>query len=218
MFYSYQSEKTTTHTAARGPRKISFDGQPQAPEEQVPTTPVEEQVPTAPPAEQAVPISEPAVSEPTAPAGIIFPEPAGHTGPTETETVLAHELKRVNAEYANYRTRVQRDSAAVSGLAVKDTLEKLLPVLDDISAARKYGDLEEGPFASISTKLSAILGDLGLEILGEIGEEFNPEVHEALLRQPNDEIPEDHVAMILRDGYRVGDRLIRAAQVVVSAG
>lgn len=224
MFSSYSSETITVTTtgpasrksgpaeqkpAPRKPVKISFDGQKPAAEPAVPET-VEDAV------ETSAPVSEPAAEAPSEP--VAAPEPAVSSGPTKAEVALANEVKRINAEYANYRARVQRADAAASGLAVKDTLEKLLPVLDDISAARKYGDLEEGPFASISNKLSTVLSDLGLEVLGEIGEEFNPEIHEALIRQPNEEIPEDHVAMILREGYRIGDRLIRAAQVVVSAG
>lgn len=214
MFSSYSSETITVTTTGpeaksetgpvpRKPVKISFDNQ-DAPSEPS----VAETIEDAP--ETPEPVSEPVTEA--------KPEPVAPAGPSKAEAALANEVKRINAEYANYRNRSQRDNAAASGLAVKDTLEKLLPVLDDISAARKYGDLEEGPFASISNKLSAILGDIGLEVLGEIGEEFNPEIHEALIRQPNEEILEDHVAMILREGYRVGDRLIRAAQVVVSAG
>lgn len=219
MFSHYYSETVTTKTTSREP--VDTDGPAEKPNSHAgksgtgkpvkikfnePETGAEATTQAETPEETAVPGPEPK-SEPVVPAG-----------PTPAEAALANEVKRINAEYANYRTRSQRDNAAASSLAVKDTLEKMLPVLDDISAARKYGDLEEGPFASISNKLSSILGDLGLEVLGEIGEEFDPEIHEALLRQPNSEIPEDHVFMILREGYRVGDRLIRAAQVAVSAG
>lgn len=215
MFSHYYSETVTTKTTSREPVDTDSPAEkPQNPAEKSGTgKPVkikfnetEATTQTETPEETAVPGPE-TKSEPVVPAG-----------PTPAEAALANEVKRINAEYANYRNRSQRDNAAASSLAVKDTLEKMLPVLDDISAARKYGDLEEGPFASISNKLSSILGDIGLEVLGEVGEEFDPEIHEALLRQPNSEIPEDHVFMILREGYRVGDRLIRAAQVAVSAG
>lgn len=208
MFYSYEETTTTTRRVPGSkpepttrPRKISFNGQ----------EPEQSQEPQEPQVSEPTPVTEPA--EPSVPAQ--SPVPAG---PTEAETVLANELKRINAEYANYRKRVKRDSETVGTAAVIGVMEKMLPVLDDIVAARKYGDLAEGPFASISTKLAGILGDLGLKSLGAEGEEFNPEIHEALLRQPHADIPEDHIAMVLREGYQSGDRVIRAAQVIVSAG
>ena len=69
----------------------------------------------------------------------------------------------------------------------------LLPVLDDIDAARKHGDLQDGPFASIATKLEELLGKQGVERFGEVGDAFDPNIHEAVLQQPTDEVAEDHV-------------------------
>ena len=97
-----------------------------------------------------------------------------------------------------------------------EMITALLPVLDDIDAARKAGDLEDGPFAAIATKLEDALGKKGLTRIGEVGEVFDPTVHEAVLQQPTDEVEPDHVSMVLRSGFRVGARVVRAAQVAVA--
>ncbi len=131
---------------------------------------------------------------------------------------LRSDLLRLQAEYVNYRKRVERDRAVAGENATISALTALLPVLDDIDAARQHGDLAEGPFASIAAKLEQALTGLGLEIIQETGVPFDPAIHEALMQVPNAEVPEDHVAQILRNGYRKGERMIRAAQVVVSTG
>lgn len=131
---------------------------------------------------------------------------------------LRGDLLRLQAEYVNYRKRVERDRAVAGENATISAISALIPVLDDIEAARQAGDLESGPFASIATKLTAVLGGLGLETISETGVAFDPTIHEALMQVPNAEVPEDHVAQILRNGYRKGERVIRAAQVIVSTG
>ncbi|HXD27758.1 MAG TPA: nucleotide exchange factor GrpE [Arthrobacter sp.] len=137
---------------------------------------------------------------------------------TDVEAELRNDLLRLQAEYVNYRKRVERDREAVRDLAVQSVLSSLLPVLDDLDAARKHGDLEEGPFAAVAKKFDAILAGHGLTRIEETGVAFDPAVHEALMQQPSDEVPEDHVAQVLRIGYQKGERVIRAAQVVVSTG
>lgn len=136
----------------------------------------------------------------------------------DKEAELREDLQRLQAEYVNYRKRVERDREAVRELAVQSVLNNLLPVLDDIDAARAHGDLTDGPFAAIANKLDAVLDGLGLERINEPGAVFDPTVHEALMQQPHPEIPADHVAMVLRAGFRKGDRILRAAQVIVSLG
>ena len=91
-------------------------------------------------------------------------------------------------------------------------------MLDDIDAARAHGDLTEGPFASIANKLDTVLEGLGLQRIAEAGVAFDPNIHEALLQQPHAEIPADHVAQVLRTGFKKGERILRAAQVIVSLG
>ena len=131
---------------------------------------------------------------------------------------LRNDLLRLQAEYVNYRRRVERDRAVAGDNATIAAISSLLPVLDDIEAARQHGDLEGGPFAAIATKLSSALKGLGLEVIDETGVPFDPNVHETLMQQPSAEVPEDHVAQVLRNGYRKGERVLRAAQVIVSTG
>lgn len=138
--------------------------------------------------------------------------------PSEVEAELRNDLLRLQAEYVNYRKRVERDREVVRDNAVQSVLSSLLPVLDDIEAARQHGDLDNGPFAAIASKLNSVLEGLGLERIAEAGVEFDPNVHEALLRQPVENIAADHVGQVLRIGYRKGERVLRAAQVLVSTG
>ena len=136
----------------------------------------------------------------------------------EVVTELRNDLLRLQAEYVNYRKRVERDREVVRDGAVQSVLSSLLPVLDDIDAARQHGDLTDGPFAAIANKLDGVLQAQGLERIDESGVEFDPNVHEALLRQPVEGIDADHVGAILRIGYKKGERILRAAQVMVSTG
>ena len=95
-------------------------------------------------------------------------------------TLLA-DLQRLQAEYVNYKKRVDRDREVIRHTAVGSVVESLLPVLDDIHMARQAGDLAGGPFAAIADKLESTLGRYGVERLGEAGQEFDPNVHEALM-------------------------------------
>lgn len=129
------------------------------------------------------------------------------------------DLQRLQAEYVNYKKRVDRDREVIRHTAVGSVVESLLPVLDDIHMARQAGDLAGGPFAAIADKLEATLGRFGVERLGEAGEEFDPNVHEALMHVEAD-LPEGAtgttVVQVLQPGYRIGDRLVRAARVSVA--
>lgn len=131
---------------------------------------------------------------------------------------LRNDLLRLQAEYVNYRRRVERDRAVAGDNATIAAISSLLPVLDDIEAARQHGDLEGGPFAAIAAKLYSALKGLGLEVIEETNVPFDPNIHETLMQQPSPEVPEDHVAQVLRNGYRKGERVLRAAQVIVSTG
>jgi len=126
------------------------------------------------------------------------------------------DLQRLQAEYVNYRKRVDRDRAAAGEVATARVIEALFPVLDDISAAREHGDLAEGPFAAIATKLEATLGHFGWTSFGEVGEPFNPVLHEALLSQPSATVTEPTVQTVAQPGHRVGERVLRPARVVVA--
>ncbi|NHA68861.1 nucleotide exchange factor GrpE [Phycicoccus flavus] len=144
------------------------------------------------------------------------------------DAVLAAErladLQRLQAEYVNYKRRVDRDRAAVQERAVRDVLESLLGVLDDIHAAREHGDLEGGPFERIADKLEGTLGRYGLTRFGGKGEPFDPQQHEALMHAPwpadDDELPADAsattVVTVLQPGYRAGEQVLRPARVAVA--
>lgn len=204
--YFYSETRTTTTPAQAKGRKIPVNV------EEVPQDISEEQTATEVPAPQEAP----APQEPVTPAE--SPKVKVSSSPSEREAVLAGDIQRLQAEYVNYRKRVERDRDQSRVQAVQSTFEKLLPVLDDISAARKYGDLQEGPFASIANKLDATVKELGFTVIDEVGVAFDPNIHEAVIMQASAEIPVDHIVMVLRNGYVSGDKTIRAAQVMVSAG
>jgi molecular chaperone GrpE len=129
---------------------------------------------------------------------------------------LREDLQRLQAEYVNYRRRVDRDRAVAGEAAVMGVLTSLLPVLDDIDAARAHGDLAGGPFASIAAKLEGILASHGLERIDATGVGFDPSIHQALARQPGERIEVDTVQQVLRAGYRTQGRVLRPAQVIVA--
>lgn len=137
---------------------------------------------------------------------------------SEAEEVieLKNDLLRLQAEYVNYRKRVERDRAVAGQMAVIGVLNALLPVMDDIDAARAHGDLTDGPFAAIAAKLETTLSTYGLERIDAVDVPFDPTVHEALIQQPGADIEIDTVSQVLRNGYRSGERVLRAAQVIVA--
>ena len=153
------------------------------------------------------------------------------TGDAEVhpDTARADQLQddylRLQAEYVNYKRRVDRDLPVHKERAVHDLLESLLPVLDEIHLAEQHGDLPEGsPFRAIADKLEQVLAKQGLERVGVKGEAFDPNVHEALMHGAWDasdpELPSDATATtvvtVLQPGYRAGERVLRAARVAVA--
>lgn len=152
-------------------------------------------------------------------------QPTGEQPAEHPDTVLAAErledLRRLQAEYLNYKRRVERDRNVATDNAIQSVLTALLPVLDDLDAARAAGDLTDGPFAAIATKFDSILAGFGLERQDQdalAGQPFDPSLHEAMLRQPSGEVPEEHIVQVFRNGYVREGRVLRAAQVMVSAG
>lgn len=125
------------------------------------------------------------------------------------------DLQRVQAEYANYRKRADRDRLAAGELAVGRTLAELLPVLDDVDRARAHGDLT-GALKAVADHLEAVFAKLGLVAFGEVGDPFDPAVHEAVLHEESDAVTEPTCTTILRHGYKHGDRLLRPAMVGVT--
>jgi molecular chaperone GrpE len=126
------------------------------------------------------------------------------------------DLQRLQAEYANYRKRVDRDRAAVREQAVASTLAGLLPVLDAIDQAREHGELSGG-FKSVADSLQAATSRLGLVTYGDKGDPFDPKIHEALTHSYSSDVTEDTCVEILQPGYKVGERILRPARVAVAA-
>jgi len=127
------------------------------------------------------------------------------------------DLKRVTAEYANYRRRTESEREAVRERAVGDAVRVLLPVLDDLDRAQKHGDLEgEGAFQTIAAKLRGAVEKLGVKPFGEVGEVFDPQRHEAIFQQPTPGATETTVLEVVETGYTVGSTLVRVARVVVA--
>lgn len=148
-------------------------------------------------------------------------EEASASGEIDAEGLAAEykeDIQRLQAEFTNYRRRVERDKKNALDEGLNKAVASLIPVLDDIDAARAHGDLEDGPFAAIADKLERALGSIGFERIDETGVEFDPTIHEAMLRQPVEGVPEDHVGQVFRIGFKRGDRVLRAAQVMVSTG
>src|SRR5579875_1508150 len=125
------------------------------------------------------------------------------------------DLQRLQAEYANYRKRVERDRTAVREQSLANVLTELLPVLDDIGRAREHGELSGG-FKSVAESLEATVGKLGLTSFGEEGEPFDPNLHEALMHEYSDEVTEPTSVRVLQPGYKVGSRILRPARVAVA--
>jgi molecular chaperone GrpE len=136
---------------------------------------------------------------------------------SDAELALAErtaDLQRVQAEYTNYRRRVERDRQAVGEQALAAVFAGVLPVLDDIDRARAHDEVTGG-FAIVADGLEATLAKLGLERFGEAGEPFDPTVHEALTHGYSAEVTEPVAAEIFQSGYRVGERILRPARVAV---
>jgi len=125
------------------------------------------------------------------------------------------DLQRLQAEYANYRRRVDRDREGVREAALASVLTGLLPVLDDIGRARQHGELAGG-FKSVADALEATVEKLGMSRFGEAGDPFDPTVHEALVHAYSGEVSETTCVEVFQPGYRIGSRVVRPARVAVA--
>ncbi|POX42087.1 nucleotide exchange factor GrpE [Streptomyces sp. Ru73] len=125
------------------------------------------------------------------------------------------DLQRLQAEYQNYRRRVERDRVTVKEIAAANLLSELLPVLDDIGRAREHGELVGG-FKSVGESIETVVAKLGLQQFGKEGEPFDPTIHEALMHSYAPDVTETTCVAILQPGYRIGERTIRPARVAVA--
>lgn len=126
------------------------------------------------------------------------------------------DLQRLQAEYANYRKRVDRDREVNRIADIAGIVSSLLPVLDDIDRAEAHGDLADGPFVIIAQKLRSSLERTGLTKVGAKDEPFDHHVHEAIVQLPSDDVTEMTVFDVHQTGYKLGERLLRPAQVAVA--
>ena len=141
------------------------------------------------------------------------------TGPTTEE--LLDLLRRERADFRNYQRRIADERAADAESVRGKVLESLFPLLDDLGRAFADvpPDLEDDPWARgiamLRSRLEATLAGLGLEVVGAVGEPFDPLRHEAIYHEPDPTAARQEVALVIRPGYRVGERLLRPAEVVV---
>lgn len=164
---------------------------------------------TAQPAAAAAESAEPAasVAEPVAAAKI-----------AELEELVAErtlDLQRLQAEYANYKKRVDRDRALARQGGIESVVLDLLPVLDSIEAAREHDELTGG-FKLVADELERLTAKYGLTVYGEVGEPFDPNVHDALMQVPMAGVEVTTVSAIMQKGVRLNDRVLRPARVGVA--
>jgi len=132
--------------------------------------------------------------------------------------------QRTQADFVNYKRRVERERADQNEAARADLLVQLLPVLDDLERALEHRpeDLKDHPWAEgallVARRLRMALAKLGIERVGAPGEPFDPHLHEAIAYEPRPGYAEGQIASVVRPGYRLGERVIRPAQVTVAQG
>lgn len=169
------------------------------------------------------PAVDPAVPAPEAPPAAPAPEPAAEPQPSPEE-VLKDRLLRLQADFDNYRKRMDREKKDWIAFASEKLVLELLPVLDHfelgLTDSAKNGvpaAFIEG-FQLVYNQLRAALEKSGVQAIDAEGAAFDPHLHEAITHLPSDDVPEGHVVVQTRRGYQLGDKLLRAAQVVVSSG
>lgn len=147
----------------------------------------------------------------------VNPDADGDGTVSDIELQLAERtesLQRVSAEYANYRRRTERERSQAGDNAKAKFATQLLPLLDDLDLAEQHGDLSEGPMKAFADKFRSIVSGQGITAFGAEGDEFNPEIHEAVqdLSRGDTKV----VGTVLRKGYMIGDRLVRNAMVIIA--
>ena len=143
------------------------------------------------------------------------PADAGRVAELEGQvTALTEQLKRDQAEYVNSRRRIEAAAEVSKEAAIAGVLGSLIGVLDDLELGRQHGDIVEGtPFHSIAQKLEEVLGSHGLKRFGAVGEEFDPNLHEALMHEDADDVETATISLVMQPGYAMRDRVLRPARV-----
>ncbi|MFL0565324.1 nucleotide exchange factor GrpE [Microbacterium sp. 179-I 1D1 NHS] len=176
----------------------------------------------ATPAEESARPAEDADTEPEALTvddilGAAQSDEAAVADAPEEEHDLLLDLKRVQAEYANYRRRTEEQREVELARAKGAVAKGMLPVLDDLDRAEKHGDLAEGSaLAAIAEKMRAVVARLGVERYGASGDAFDPQQHEAIFQAPTPGTTEPTILEVVEVGYRLGDLELRPAKVVVA--
>lgn len=144
-------------------------------------------------------------------------QPEAEVDEIDRELEIFQDLQRLQADFVNYKARVERDRGVERQLAVAEAIRAFLPALDDLTRAEQHGDIQEGtPMAAIAQKLKAAGEKFGLRAFGSKGDKFDPEIHEALVQNPSAEVSEPVLADVIELGYTIGDRLLRPAKVAVT--
>jgi molecular chaperone GrpE len=170
---------------------------------------------TAAPAAAA---SQPESPEPENPEPETPPIPDLEAEVKELQDKLAErtsDLQRLQAEYVNYKRRVDRDRDLARKVTIESVLKDFLSVLDDVRSAREHEELNGG-FKAVAEEIERVTSKFGLESFGEAGDAFNPHIHEALLHAHADGIDGPTCVEILQPGYRIGERILRPARVAVA--
>ncbi|NEG55228.1 nucleotide exchange factor GrpE [Bifidobacterium platyrrhinorum] len=125
-------------------------------------------------------------------------------------------LQRERAEFINFRNRAKKEQERFREHGIIDVLTALLPALDDIDRIRANSEMDDS-FKAVAAKIDKAFEKFGVEKFGEAGEEFDPTKHDAILHKPDDTAEKETVDTVVEAGYRIGDRVIRAARVVVAS-
>ena len=149
-------------------------------------------------------------SEPTVETEDVAPDQE-----TDPIAVLTSDLQRLQAEYANYRKRVERDRSLAHEMAIGAVLIELLALLDDVDRAEQHGELTGG-FKAVADQLNSIVSRIGLEKYGTEGEAFDPQIHEALMHETSADVAVPTASKILQPGYKFKERILRPARVSVT--
>ena len=146
-------------------------------------------------------------------------EAADAEGDGEAKDPHLEDLRRLTAEYANYRKRTEANAVLEKQRATAAAILPLLSVLDDLDRAEQHGDLEEGSaFATIAQKIRGVLERMGLTGFGEKDEPFDPQLHEAIAQVPVPGTEQPVVLDVIERGYRIGEVELRPAKVAVAVG
>ena len=128
---------------------------------------------------------------------------------------LTNDLQRLQAEYANYRKRIERDRLVAHEMAIGAVLTELLALLDAVDLAEQHGEVTGG-FKAVADQLNSITSRIGLEKYGSEGEAFDPQIHEALMHETSADVAVATASKILQPGYKYKERILRPARVSVT--